>query len=98
MLCHVIVFQRACYNYISKQGLAVEGVLETWLDWILCDLPFQHLVGPVCFLNMTCVVTEWLEDRPRVQELGCSVSGRVKAMTHKIDTCQLLAWHLVLIG
>ena len=36
--------QRGCYNYVSKQGLAVEGVLENWLDWILCDLPFQHLV------------------------------------------------------
>ena len=43
------------------------------------------------YLLGQCAVAESVEPGPRVGEMGCLVSGRVKAMTYEKDTCCFLA-------
>ena len=75
------------------------GHSEGFQELERADRQAQHLacnlMVPVSGLG---AVAESVERRPRVKEIGSSVSSRVKLVTYIIDTCRFLDWRSELIG
>ena len=57
---------------------------------------FIHIY--ICIVNSLPVVTESVECRPLVGEMGSSIPGQVKPIAYQIDTCRFLAYHSALLG